>query len=222
MGARGLVDYEDRNVMESTESVTQMIHRLRSDDPRERDAAACLVWEYYFRDLLTLASRNLGRRVRHKVDPEDLLQSVYASVCRRHQRCGYELYDRDDFWRLLVTVTLNKVRNAAKWHLRAKRNVGREVTLAASGGESGEVAGASLPDLGPTPDEAVALAEELEQRIHSLEDPLLVQVALKKLEGLTNKEVAEELNYTERTIERKLDKIRRKWSDPCPRPDQVK
>ena len=32
-----------------------------------------------------------------------------------------------------------------------------------------------------------------------------MQIALKKLEGLTNKEIAEELNYCERTIERKLD-----------------
>jgi RNA polymerase sigma factor (sigma-70 family) len=206
--------------MENSESVTQMIHRLRSDDPRERDEAARLVWEYYFRDLLALASRRLGRRIRQRVDPEDLLLSVYASVCRRQQRGEYELYDRDDFWRLLVTVTLNKARNAAKWHLRAKRDVNREIAHAAREGETGEEAGAPLLDMSPTPDEAVALAEELKRRIESLGDdePVLKQVAFKKLEGLTNKEIAEELDCTERTIERKLDKIRRKWSGPGPEP----
>jgi RNA polymerase sigma factor (sigma-70 family) len=196
-----------------------MIHRLRSDDPRERDAAARLVWEYYFLELLTLAGQHLGWRVRHKVDPEDLLQSVYASVCRRQQRGNFTFYDRDDFWRLLVTVTLNKARNAAKWWLRDKRDVRREVALATLEGETGEGAGVLLPAVGPTPDEAVILAEELEQRIRSLEDPLLTQVALKKLEGLTNREIAEELDYTERTIERKLDSIRRKWIAPGPWPD---
>jgi RNA polymerase sigma factor (sigma-70 family) len=205
--------------MESSESLTQVIHRLTSDDPRERDEAARLVWEHYFHELLALASRHLGWRVRHKVDPEDLLQSVYASVCRRQQRGEYTLYDRDDFWRLLVTVTLNKARNAAKWHLRAKRTVDREVPLEAREGKTGEGAGVSLAAGGPTPDEAVALAEELELRIRSLADPLLMQIALKKLEGLTNKEIADELDYTERTIERKLDSIRRKWSEPGPGPD---
>ena len=46
-----------------------------------------------------------------------------------------------------------------------------------------------------------------------------MQVALKKLEGLTNKEIAEELDYTERTIERKLDAIRKKWSALGPESD---
>jgi RNA polymerase sigma factor (sigma-70 family) len=205
--------------MEISGSVTQMIHRLRSDDPRERDEAARLVWEHYFRDLVALAHRNLGRRIRHKVDAEDVLQSVYASVCRRQQRGDFELYDRDDFWKLLVTVTLNKARNAAKSLRRAKRDVDREVALPPIAGESDEGAGWQLEAAGPTPDETVALAEALEQRVRSLDDSLLMQVALKKLEGLTNREIAEELDYTERTIERKLNAIRKKWSAPVSESD---
>jgi RNA polymerase sigma factor (sigma-70 family) len=199
--------------MDISGDVTQMIHQLRSDDPRERDEAARLVWEHYFRDLLTLAHRHIGWRIRQRVDAEDVLQSVYASVCRRQQRGDFELYDRDDFWKLLVTVTLNKIRNTARWHRRAKRDVDRVVPLPDEG------PGPSLAAAGPTPDEAVALAEELEHRIRSLADPLLMQVALKKLEGLTNKEIAEELDYTERTIERKLNNIRKKWCALGPESD---
>ena len=201
-------------------SVTQMIHQLRSDDPRERDEAARLVWEHYFRDLLALAQRHLGWRIRQKVDAEDLLQSVYASVCRRQQRGDFELYDRDDFWRLLVTVTLNKARNAAKWHHagQTRRRPRGRPRLRPRASPARE-AGLPLAAAGPTPDEAVALAEELEQRIRSLADPLLMQVALKKLEGLTNREIAEELDYTERTIERKLEIIRKKWGAPGPESD---
>jgi RNA polymerase sigma factor (sigma-70 family) len=202
--------------MDSSDSITQMIHRLRSADPRKRDEAARLVWEHYFRDLLALAQRHLGKRIRRRVDAEDLLQSVYASVCRRQQRGDFELYDRDDFWRLLVTVTLNKARNAAKKHLRAKRNVDREVPLPADESEPGAGGSPVIAGTGPTPDEAVALAEELEERIRSLADPVLMQVALKKLEGLTNQQIAQELDYTERTIERKLMIIRGIWGIPGP------
>ena len=205
--------------MDISGSVTQMIHRLRSDDPRERDEAARLVWERYFRDLLALAHRHLGWRIRQKVGAEDVLQSVYASVCRRQRRGEFELYDRDDLWKLLVTVTLNKARNAAKWHQRDRRDVHRQVALPAVDGGHDEGTWLPFVAAGPTPDEAVALAEALEQRIRSLGDPLLMQIALKKLEGYANKEIAEELDYTERTIERKLGMIRRKWGTPGPESD---
>jgi RNA polymerase sigma factor (sigma-70 family) len=208
--------------MEFSGSVTQMIHRLRSDDPRERDEAARLVWEHYFRDLLALAQQHLGYRIRQKVDAEDVLQSMYASVCRRHQRGDFELYGRDDFWKLLVTITLNKARNAANWHRRAKRDVRRDCPLPANEGGPDAAGVWPLVADGPTPDEAVALAEELERRLRSLEDPkdpLLKPIALKKLEGLTNQEIATELDYTVRTIERKLQIIRKKWSVPGPESD---
>ena len=205
--------------MEISGAVTQMIERLRSDDPRERDEAARLVWEYYFRDLLALAQRRLGPQIRRKVDADDILQSVYASICRRQERGTFELYDRDDFWKLLVTVTLNKVRNAAKWHQRAKRDIHREVALAAFEGGPHEAGGLRIQAAGATPDEVLGLAEEVERRIDSLDDPLLKQIVLKKLEGLTNKEIAVHLDYTERTIDRKLAIIRAKWSAHDPQPD---
>jgi hypothetical protein len=90
---------------------------------------------------------------------------------------------------LLVTVTLNNARNAAKWHLRDRRDVHRQVALPAVDGGHDEGAWLPFVAAGPTPDEAVALAEELEQRIRSLADPLLMQIALKKLEGYANKEI---------------------------------
>ena len=130
----GLLSGKGGCAMEFSGSVTQMIHRLRSDDPRERDEAARLIWEHYFRDLLALAQQHLGYRIRHKVDAEDVLQSMYASVCRRQLRGDFELYGRDDFWKLLVTITLNKVRNTANWHLRAKLRRSSRVPSGASFG----------------------------------------------------------------------------------------
>jgi DNA-directed RNA polymerase specialized sigma24 family protein len=65
----------------------------------------------------------------------------------------------------------------------------------------------------PTPEDAAALNEELQKRLRALGDPVLRRIALRKLEGYTNKEIARELdNCTERTIERKLARIRTKWA----------
>ena len=103
---------------------------------------------------------------------------------------------------------------------RDRRDVHRQVALPAVDGGHDEGNWLTFVAAGPTPDEAVALAEALEQRIRSLGDPLLMQIALKKLEGYANKEIAQELDYTERTIERKLEMIRRKWDAPGRNPTE--
>ena len=65
----------------------------------------------------------------------------------------------------------------------------------------------------PTPADAAAFNDELERRLRALGDPVLRRIALCKLEGYTNKEIARELdNCTERTIERKLVRIRTRWA----------
>ena len=63
------------------------------------------------------------------------------------------------------------------------------------------------------PDEAVAFNEEAQQQLAVL-DPTLRQIVLWKLEGYTNAEIAakNKLNCAERTIERKLHRIRELWT----------
>jgi len=199
--------------MDSQGSVTRLIEQLRSDDPRLREDAARRVWERYVPALLDLARHHLDRRLLHREDEEDVLQSMYASFCLRQQRGSFELTGRDDLWRLLVTVTLRKARNAARRHRREARDYRRE--RGQDGGDSSRSGWAlELMDASePTPEDAAALNEELERRLRALGDPALRRIALRKLEGYTNQEIARELdNCTERTIERKLARIRTKWA----------
>src|SRR5580700_6680580 len=112
-------------------SVTRLIELLRSDDKTERELAALLIWQRYFRDLLELARNNLNKRVRRREDEEDVLQSMYKSFCLRQQRGEFDLAGRDALWKLLVTITLRKARNVAKAQGREKRDIGREQTMPA-------------------------------------------------------------------------------------------
>jgi ECF sigma factor len=100
--------------MERRGSVTGMLLGLRSDDPAVRDAAARQIWDRYFRDLLALARKNLDKRIRLRTDEEDVAQSMFKSFCLRQQRGEFDLAGRDELWKLLVTITLRKARNAAK------------------------------------------------------------------------------------------------------------
>jgi len=198
--------------METQGSVTRLIEQLRCDDPDAREVAARLIWERYFRTLLDLARHHLNQRVRRREDEEDVLQSMYKSFCLRQQRGDFDLAGRDQLWGLLVQITLCKARNAVARHHRGKRDVSRELV---SPGDDPEAAGWALEQMDaaePTPAEAAVLNEALEQRLQSLPDPELRQIALAKLEGWTNRETAERRGCTERTVERKLERIRARWT----------
>ena len=78
------------------------------------------------RALLDLARHHLDRRLRQREDEDDVLQSMYASFCLRQRRGNFDLSGRDDLWKLLVTVTLRKARNAARSHRREVRDYRRE------------------------------------------------------------------------------------------------
>jgi RNA polymerase sigma factor (sigma-70 family) len=200
--------------MDAKGSVTRLIEQLRSDNPAVRDEAARRVWERYVPALLDLARHHLDYRLLHREDEEDVLQSMYASFCIRQRRGSFDLGDRDDLWRLLVTVTLRKARNAARRHRQEARDYRRERAARIHGdSESHEWLLDLMDRTEPTPDDAAVLSEALELRLRALDDPVLRQIAVRKLEGYTNKEIARELdNCTERTIERKLGRIRARWA----------
>jgi RNA polymerase sigma factor (sigma-70 family) len=200
--------------MTSPGSVTLLVEQLRSGDPATRDAAARQIWQRHFPNLLALACRRLDPRARRREDEQDVLQSMYASFCLRLQRGDFALAGREDLWQLLVTMTLNKTRNAAARQRSQRRDYRREE------GRAGDVAApltpdealAQMEDSAPTPDEAIELTEQLHRRLQALPPPLR-QIALWKLEGYTNEEISapERLGCTVRTVERKLHLIREFW-----------
>jgi RNA polymerase sigma factor (sigma-70 family) len=200
--------------METHGSVTRLIIDLRSSDPALREAAARLVWGRYFKELLVLARNQLSAQIRCREDEEDVLQSMYKSFCSRQRRGDFDLTNRDELWNLLVRITLRKARNTANRHLQAKRDVRREGTEAAAdqpGADSPATILDQIDSDGPTPAEAALLNEALEHRFQLLKDPGLHQIAVWKLEGYTNAEIAEQLECTVRTVERKLERIRAYW-----------
>jgi RNA polymerase sigma factor (sigma-70 family) len=194
-------------------SVTRLIQLLRSDDSVERDLAAQLIWRRYFPELLNLARTNLNARIRRREDEEDVLQSMYKSFCLRQQRGEFELGSRDALWGLLVTITLRKARNTATRQGREMRDIAREEALpdgddSTSGGWVFE----QMDAADPSPLEAAVLNESLERRLEALADPELRQIALWRLEGYTNREIALKLDCVERSVERRLERIRGKWT----------
>src|SRR4051812_17891973 len=173
-------------------SVTRLIDRLRSGSRDSSDEAARQVWGRYLPRLLTLARDHLDRRIRVLHDEEDVAQSMGRSFFNRIRRGDFDLADRDALWALLVTITLNKARDAAHRHLAAKRDVRRGGPLprADGGGSQASHEVAEFEADGPTPAEAAVLNEALERRLRDLPEEDLRRVALMKLEGYANREIA--------------------------------
>src|SRR5262249_21307379 len=61
----------------------------------------------------------------------------------------------------------------------------------------------------PTP-ESAAIVQEL---LDALSDPILRAIALERMDGLSNVEIARKLGCAVRTVERKIERIRVIWAE---------
>jgi DNA-directed RNA polymerase specialized sigma24 family protein len=188
-------------------SVTRWLDQLRAGNPE----AAGPLWERYFRRLVALARARLHSAPRRSADEEDVALSAFDSFCRGAGQGRFpHLDDRDDLWRLLVTITARKVYHLRRDEGRKKRGGGAAPSFAASA-ELEQVVGQE-----PTPEFAAQVAEECRRLLDSLGDPTLRAVALWKMEGYTSEEIAVRLDCAPRTVERKLRLIRDTWEGEEP------
>lgn len=204
----------DRVTADGTGSVTRWVGRLQAGD---REAAQWL-WERYALQLAQLARRKLRGTACRAADEEDVALSAFDSFCRRAEQGRFvELQDRDNLWRLLVVLTARKAVDLVKHERRQKRGAGSVCDEAALGDPTAFDHRATALDqiIGrePTPEFAAQMAEECERLLQSLDDEGLRSVALWKMHGYTNAEIATRLGRAPRAVERMLQLIRRIWAE---------
>ena len=190
--------------MEPEGSITRCIDLLKRGDR----AAAQELWGRYFERLVGLARaapvHPAPRRRRGGRGPRRLRQLLP----RGRTRPVPPLADRDDLWQLLFVITVRKAIDLVHHEGRPIRGGGR-VLDPAGPGRRGRRA-----DLGPEPTPALAaqVADEYRRLLDGLGDESLRSVALWKLEGYTNDEIAARLGCVRQTVERKLRRIRTLWA----------
>jgi DNA-directed RNA polymerase specialized sigma24 family protein len=192
--------------------VTVWINGLREGD----EQAITELWSRYFERIVRLARQRLGNSPRRVADEEDVAVSVFRCLCAGAENGRLaEIGHRDDLWRVLVTMTLRKTIDQQR-HLSGKKRGGGKVRGESVFGRPDQKSRmAGLDQFGdgtPTPQLLAIIEEEGFRLLDLLEDPNLRQVALWKLEGFTNDEIAQRMQLTTRSIERKLQRIREKWS----------
>lgn len=183
--------------MSTNGSVTGLLNAFAQGD----SDAVQLIWERYLPRMTGLANRVLGNRPRRVIDDRDVADSAFASFWRRaHQGAFPRLRDRDDLWALLSTITTRK----ALAHLRKESADKR-------GGEGQRL---SLDDVPPPADTSNYADIDLycEELLERLGEDELRTIALLRLMGYSNPEIAAELDCSLRRIERKLHLIREEWT----------
>lgn len=201
--------------MESEGSVSILISHLKAGGQHGEEAAQEL-WERYHSALLALALQHLRNGPRRVADEEDVVLVAFDRFFRAvAEKRLTRLSDRDDLWRLLLTLVERTASNQRRDAKRQKRGGGAvrgESALDCPQGGSGEGRGLEqVPDPRPTPEFAALVADSLDGLLGRLQDERLREVVLLKLEGYSAKEISARLGCAVPTVERRCRRIREIW-----------
>ena len=181
------------------------------DDVRDgRSTAAMQIWHHYFDRLVRAARARLRGQDRAMADEEDIVVSVFESFYRAAKEGRFpELSGRDELWRLLLKMSARKIVDKQRRENRQRRGAGQPAhSLQDAQGD----AGLAIQVIGnePTPEMVAMMTESVERLFAHLGDGPLREIAVAKLEGFSNSELARRFACSERTIERRLHLIREK------------
>lgn len=190
--------------MSESASVTVWIQQLQAGN----SLAAQKLWEGYFHRLVGLARGKLRSMPRRSADEEDVALSAFDSFFRGVEHGRFpKLDDRDDLWQILLMITERKAIDLLQHEGREKRDWRRNQSADAPSGHL------NLAGKEPDPAFAAQVAEECEKLLEKLTDLNLRQTAVRKMEGFTNKEIANAMDCSLVTVERRLRSIRQAWRE---------
>lgn len=190
-------------VMSNTNNISHWIDLVKYGD----SAAANRIWQHYFDRLVRSVRQRLNGQNRAVSDEEDIVLSVFDSFYAAAAKGRFpDLSDRDDLWRLLLRMSARKVIDKRRHDLRQRR--GGDVEIHSLGGDDKTIIEAIGDE--PSPEMVLLMRETVEKFFSHLGVGQLRDLAVAKMEGYSNAELAQRFGCSERTIERRLRLIREK------------
>lgn len=152
--------------------------------------------------LVRLASQRINQRFQSKIDPEEIVQSVFMSFFQRNATGSFQFENWNDLWCLLVKITVRKCSTRVSGFMTAKRDISveRPTTTRPEGSSI------DLRDSEPTPQEVAIFNESIDQ-LFDLLSPLQQEIVTLRLQGCSKVEISQKIGRTERTIYRSLNQV---------------
>jgi len=174
----------------------QLLRRIRSGD---QDAATQLYTRYVTR-LRALAQAKCSSTLARRLDADDIVQSVFRMFFQGVRKGFYDVPAGDDLWKLLLVMSLNKIRSKGAYHKAAKRDVRLTNTIDEADGsvENHMASGRQTQGL-----MEVVVKEALEHL-----EPRQREMVEMRVQGHEITEIARLTGRSKRTVERNLQEVR--------------
>lgn len=196
---------DDRDALSS---IAGWIDAVRAGEPLGQQA----LWDRFFPQIVRLAKSRMRDGICRAGDEEDVALSVLNSFFAGFQENSFpDVRGRDDLWRLLSRMTQRKVADWVRSQGRKKRFALGESALMRNAFDENPLPMEQQKHPGPTPDMELVFIEQC-QRLMKLLPTDLQAVVIQKLSGQKNEDIANQLNCSIATVERRLKLIRELWT----------
>ncbi len=172
---------------------------LRRFQAGESDAATA-IYVRYAKRLQSLARSQTGAELALRVDPEDVVQSVFRTFFRRAAEGHYEIPAGEELWKLFLVIALNKVRALGEFHRAKKRSVSQTQGL-------GKVEPFLAAEGNPDENAFNVLKLTINDMLDDLPE-VQRQMVLLRIEGHDVRTIAERTGRSKRSVERALQEFR--------------
>ena len=170
----------------------------------EDDAPTQLYLRYAER-LQALATKQTSAELGRRLDPEDIVQTVFRTFFRRVAQGNYDVPDGEEIWKLLLVIALNKIRAAGIHHKAAKRDVRRT--------NSGDANDLVIQESSGKDETALAvLRMVVDDVLTGLSESHRKMIEL-RIEGHEVVEISQAVGRSKRSVERVLQDFRRRMGE---------
>ena len=189
-----------RNGNPNTSDQTLLMRFRRGD----ADAATALYLRYAKR-LRALAQKQTAGTLSVRMDPDDVVQTVFRTFFRRAATGHYQIPDGEELWKLFLVIALNKIRDLGDYHRAAKRNIQRTVGLESSGQ-------AAPANIASDEDSLQVLNLTIDDLLESM-SPSQREIVTLRIRGHEVNEISASCKRVKRTVERVLQEFRQQLFD---------
>lgn len=190
-------------------SITDAIVALGGHD----ENGANRLWERYFERLCAYVESKIFRRHRRLIEADEIASNAFVALFDgiKHNRFD-RVRNRDELWQMLTLIAARKSINERR-RLDRDRRGGGKVRGGSAFGPGGINSVVDFLQRDLSPDRCAELQELSSQLLEALPNDDFRQVVIYRMAGYSNREIAEMMECVERTIERRLNQVRQKWTE---------